>query len=202
MNGRLRIRLNSLLLISALIFFSGRREVSGYSLLTHEQIVDILWKDQIQPLLLDRYPNASSNDLRKAHAYAYGGCLIQDVGYYPFGSKFFSDLTHYVRTGDFVKALLDESTNLNQYAFALGALAHYSSDIVGHPTINRVVAKTFPKLQAKYGNEVTFAEDPKSHMRVEFGFDMTQVAKNRYTSDQYHDFIGFEVEREVLNRAC
>jgi len=202
MNRRQGIRAIGLLLIGVMAFLSSRSEVSGYSMLTHEEIVDILWKDQIQPLLLLRYPQASSNALRKAHAYAYGGCLIQDIGYYPFGSKFFSDLTHYVRSGDFVEALLLESTNLNQYAFALGALSHYSSDIVGHPTINRVVAQTFPKLQAKYGNEVTFAEDPKAHIRVEFGFDMTQVAKNRYTSDQYHDFIGFEVERDVLNRAC
>src|SRR5258706_707673 len=115
----------------------------GYSLLTHEQIVDIAWKDDLQPLLQKRFTNATSEDLLKAHAYAYGGCLIQDIGYYPFGSHFFSDLTHYVRSGDFVVNLLRESTNLNEYAFALGALAHYSSDISAHPSINRAVALSF-----------------------------------------------------------
>ena len=177
--------------------------VSGqsYSVLTHEQIVDLLWKDRIQPLLLKRFPNTSEDDLRKAHAYAYGGCVIQDMGYYPFGNKYFSDLVHYVRSGDFVIALLEDASNLNEYAFALGALAHYAADNSGHPTINRVVAIEFPKLKKKFGNEITYAEDPKSHIRTEFGFDMVQVAKNRYTSDRYHDFVGFEVPKPLLERA-
>jgi hypothetical protein len=173
----------------------------GYSVLTHEQIVDLLWRDRIQPLLLKRFPQSSEDDLRKAHAYAYGGSVIQDMGYYPFGNKYFSDLVHYVRSGDFVQALIQDSSDLNEYAFALGALAHYASDNSGHPVINNVVAIEFPKLRAKYGDRVTYADDPKSHIRTEFGFDMEQVAKNRYTSDQYHDFIGFEVSKPVLERA-
>jgi hypothetical protein len=179
--------------------FSGVSE--GYSVLTHEEIVDLLWKDQIRPLLLKRFPDASPDDLRKAHAFAYGGSLIQDMGYYPFGNKYFSDLSHYVRSGDFVQALIDQSSDLNEYAFALGALAHYSSDICGHPTINRVVAISFPKLRGKFGDEVTYVDDPEAHIRTEFGFDMVQVAKNRYTSDAFHDFIGFEVSKPVLERA-
>jgi hypothetical protein len=126
--------------------------------------------------------------------------MIQDMGYYPFGNKFFSDLLHYVRSGDFVMNLIDESVDLNQYAFALGALAHYASDNAGHPTVNHVVAIEFPNLRKKYGDVVTYANDPKAHIRTEFGFDMVQVAKNRYTSDSYHDFIGFEVSERLLNR--
>jgi len=173
----------------------------AYSVLTHEQVVDLLWKDDIEPLLKSRYPDATADDLKKAHAFAYGGSLVQDMGYYPFGNKFFSDLTHYVRSGDFIVNLLDESSDLNEYAFALGALAHYSADNMGHPAINQCVALSFPKLEAKYGKEVTYADDPKAHIRTEFGFDMTQVAKNRYTSDRYHDFIGFEISKPVLERA-
>lgn len=173
----------------------------AYSVLTHEQVVDLLWADQIQPLLAKRFPNASADDLRKAHAFAYGGCLVQDMGYYPFGNKFFSDLTHYVRSGDFLVNLINESSDLNEYAFALGALAHYSADNMGHPAINESVGLEFPKLRAKFGNQVTYADDPKAHIRTEFGFDMTQVAKNRYTSDRYHDFIGFEISKPVLERA-
>jgi hypothetical protein len=174
---------------------------SGYSVLTHEQVVDLMWEDRLQPLLLKRFPGASEDDLRKAHAYAYGGSLLQDMGYYPFGSKFFSDLVHYVRSGDFVKALLQDSSDLNEYAFALGALSHYAADNSGHPTINHVVALEFPKLRKKYGNTVTYADDPKEHIRTEFGFDMVQVAKNRYTSDRYHDMIGFEVAKPLWERA-
>ena len=174
---------------------------SGYSVLTHEQVVDLMWKDQIQPLLLKRFPGTSEDDLLKAHAFAYGGSLIQDMGYYPFGSHFFSDLVHYVRSGDFVETLLRDSSDVNEYAFALGALSHYAADNSGHPTINHVVALEFPKLQKKYGNVVTYADDPKAHIRTEFGFDMVQVAKNRYTSDRYHDMIGFEVSKPLLEKA-
>ncbi|MFI5070257.1 MAG: zinc dependent phospholipase C family protein [Terriglobales bacterium] len=174
---------------------------TSYSVLTHEEIVDLLWKDQIQPLLLKRFPHSTPDDLTKAHAYAYGGSLVQDMGYYPFGNAYFSDLVHYVRSGDFVVALVGQSTDLNEYAFALGALAHFASDNMGHPTINKVVAMSFPKLRRKFGDEVTYADDHKAHIRTEFGFDMVQVAKNRYTSDHYHDFIGFEVSKPVLERA-
>src|SRR2546428_7157874 len=186
-------------LLLFVFFFSGLG--SGYSVLTHEEIVDLLWKQKIQPLLLKRFPDATEEDLRKAHAYAYGGCMLQDMGYYPFGKKYFSDLVHYVRSGDFVEALFHDSSDLNEYAFALGALAHYASDNSGHPTINRVVALQFPRLRKKHGDAVTYADDPKAHIRTEFGFDMVQVAKNRFTSDRYHDFIGFEVSKPLLERA-
>jgi hypothetical protein len=169
--------------------------------LTHEEVVDLLWQDTIQPLLLKRFPNTTPDDLKKAHAFAYGGCLVQDMGYYPFGNKFFSDLTHYVRSGDFIVNLVHEASDVNEYAFALGALAHYSSDNMGHPTVNESVGLLFPDLRKKYGNEVTYEDNPKAHIRTEFGFDMVQVAKNRYTSDRYHDFIGFEVSKPVLERA-
>ena len=194
-----RRALGSGLALVLLVFSPG---ISGaYSVLTHEQVVDLLWKDDIEPLLSKRFPGATAEELIKAHAFAYGGCLVQDMGYYPFGNKFFSDLTHYVRSGDFVVNLISESSDLNEYAFALGALAHYSADNMGHPAINESVALLFPKLGAKYGKTVTYADDPKAHIRTEFGFDMTQVAKNRYTSDRYHDFIGFEISKPVLERA-
>jgi hypothetical protein len=173
----------------------------GYSVLSHEEVVDLVWKDNLEPMLLHRFPGATAEELRRAHAFAYGGCLVQDMGYYPFGNKYFSDLTHYVRSGDFVVNLIDDSSNLDEYAFALGALAHYSADNMGHPTVNRAVALEFPHLRKKFGNEVTYEQNPKAHIRTEFGFDVTQVAKNRYTSDRYHDFIGFEISKPVLERA-
>ena len=189
-------------MLAALLLVFGLSQASyGYSILTHEEIIDLLWADQIKPLLMQKYPDATEDDLRKAHAFAYGGCLIQDMGYYPFGNKLFSDMVHYVRSGDFVDALLAESTDINEYAFSLGAMAHYVADIVGHPVVNAAVAREFPKLGAKYGPVVTYAEDSKAHIRTEFGFDVVQVAKQRYTSDSYHDFIGFQVAKPVLERA-
>src|ERR1700692_1742126 len=174
----------------------------AYSVLTHEEIVDLLWKDEIRPLLLKRYPGMTDDQIKEAHAYAYGGAVIQDLGYYPFGSKEFSDLAHYVRSGDFVRELLLESNDVNEYAFALGALAHYSSDITGHPAVNQSVAIEYPKLRAKFGKFVLYAQDKTAHLKTEFGFDMEQVAKNRYASQQYHDFIGFKVSKPLLERAA
>jgi hypothetical protein len=174
--------------------------LSAYSVLTHEEIVDLLWTDKIQPLLLARYPGLSEDQLREAHAYAYGGAVIQDLGYYPFGNKEFSNLVHYVRSGDFVRELLLQSQDVNEYAFALGALSHYAAYIAGHPAVNQAVAIEYPKLRAKFGKSVRYAQDKTAHLKIEFGFDTVQVAKNRYASQQYHDFIGFQVSKSLLER--
>src|SRR5881227_483715 len=174
--------------------------LSAYSVLTHEEIVDLLWADAIRPLLLKRYPRLSEDQIKEAHAYAYGGAVIQDLGYYPFGSAEFSNLVHYVRSGDFVRELLLESQDVNEYAFALGALSHYASDITGHPAVNQAVAIEYPKLRARFGKSVRYAEDKTAHLKTEFGFDTVQVAKNRYASQQYHDLIGFQVSKALLER--
>jgi Zinc dependent phospholipase C len=177
----------------------------AYSVLTHEAIVDSCWPHNIRPLLLKRFPNATDDQLREAHGYAYGGAIIQDMGYYPFGSKFFSDLVHYTRSGDFVLALLtdaEQSQDLNDYAFALGALAHYAADNLGHPVaVNRTVPMVYPKLRAKFGPEVTYGDDPASHLKTEFGFDVIEVARGQYANEAYHDFIGFKVAKPLLERA-
>jgi hypothetical protein len=193
----LALRAGTILLI---VLMSCSRS-SAYSVLTHEEIVDLLWTDQIQPLLLKRYPGLSKDQITEAHAYAYGGAVIQDLGYYPFGSREFSDLVHYVRSGDFVHELLLESQDVDEYAFALGALSHYAADVAGHPAVNQSVAIEYPKLRAKYGKSVRYAQDKTAHLKTEFGFDTVQVAKNRYASQQYHDFIGFQVSKSLLERA-
>ncbi|MCU1300765.1 MAG: hypothetical protein JWQ87_1049 [Candidatus Sulfotelmatobacter sp.] len=186
--------------IVLLIGLSCGGDVSAYSVLTHEEIVDLVWTDEIKPLLLQKYAGISEDQLKEAHAYAYGGAVIQDLGYYPFGGKEFSDLVHYVRSGDFVRELLLESQDVNEYAFALGALSHYASDIAGHPAVNQSVAIEYPKLRAKYGKSVLYAQDKTAHLKIEFGFDTAQVAKNRYASEQYHSFIGFQVSKSLLER--
>jgi hypothetical protein len=193
---RMFLRASALLLV--VLMCNGG--LSAYSVLTHEEIVDLLWADQIRPLLLKRFPGLTDDQIKEAHAYAYGGAVIQDLGYYPFGSREFSDLVHYVRSGDFVHELILESQDVNEYAFALGALSHYTSDIAGHPAVNQAVAIEYPKLRAKYGKSVRYAEDKTAHLKTEFGFDTVQVAKNRYASQQYHDFIGFQVSKPLMER--
>ena len=178
------------------------RQARAYSVLAHEANIDALWETSLRPLLTRRYPRATREEVTMARAYAYGGAVIQDLGYYPFGSHFFSNLVHYTRTGDFVEALIRESHDVNEYAFALGALAHYTADNVGHPEgVNRAVAMMYPKLRAEHGNSVTYADSPATHVIVEFSFDVVQAAGGGYVSDMYQSFVGFQVAKPVLERA-
>ena len=178
------------------------RGASAYSVLAHEAMIDAVWDDRIAPLLRQKFPRAPRAAIDSARAYAYGGSLIQDLGYYPFGSHFFSDLLHYVRSGDFVEAMVSDARDLNEYAFALGALAHYASDSVGHPhAVNRVVPLMYPKLRAKFGPEMIYADSPARHVMVEFAFDVDQVARGTFRSDAYQDLIGFQVAMPLLERA-
>lgn len=174
----------------------------GFCVLAHEAIVDAVWQDQIVPTLKARFPNASDGAIREARAYAYGGSLIQDLGYYPFGSRRFSNLVHYVRTGDFVEALVHDSQDVDEYAFALGALAHHAGDSLGHSiAVNRVVPIIYPKLRAQYGDEILYADSPPRHVMVEFAFDVLEVARGAFKSDVYQERIGFEIAKPVLERA-
>lgn len=197
-----RIRISRPATAFGLLLLFSVSTASGYSVLTHEAIIDSTWDSAIRPLVLKRFPLATAEELTQAHAYAYGGCIIQDLGYYPFGSKFFSDLTHYVRSGDFILNLIRDSQDLNEYAFALGALSHYAADNNGHPmAVNRAVPLFYPKLGLKFGKLVTYADDPFSHGKTEFAFDVFQAAKGRYASAAYKSFIGFEVAKPLLERA-
>ncbi len=175
---------------------------AAYSVLAHEANIDALWDSTIVPMLRARFPRSTHEQLLEARAYAYGGCVIQDLGYYPFGSAFFSNLLHYVRTGDFIAALIADAQDVDEYAFALGALGHYSADNDGHSlAINRAVPLMYPKLKKKFGNSVTYAQSPKSHLMVEFSFDVVQVAAAAYAPEAYHNFIGFKVAKPLLERA-
>src|ERR1700730_5027118 len=188
--------------IAPLLSLSVAAAASVFSVLTHEAIIDSAWKDNIVPLLMKRFPDSTEEDLRKAHAYSYGGAIIQDTGYYPFGSAFFSDLAHYVRSGDFIENLLSEAQNLNEYAFALGSLAHYAADNFGHrDAVNPAVPIVYPKLKKRFGGIITYADDKVSHMKVEFAFDVAQVSQGNYAAEAYHNFIGFEVAQALLERA-
>ncbi|MFD1874716.1 zinc dependent phospholipase C family protein [Hymenobacter bucti] len=180
----------------------GARPAQAYSVLSHQASIDSCWAPYMKPALERRFPGATPEEFRAAKAYAYGGSIMQDMGYYPFGSALFTDLAHYVRSGDFVENLLKDAKDRNEYAFALGALAHYAADIYGHEVgINKSVPLLFPELKAKYGSVVTYEQDPVAHGRTEFAFDVVQLAAGRYRSNSYHDFIGFKVSEDLLERA-
>src|SRR5436190_759527 len=188
--------------LMAVATLCAARSAAAYSVLAHEANIDALWDSTLSKMVVARFPGATAADLLDARAYAYGGCVIQDLGYYPFGSHFFSNLLHYVRTGDFVAALIDDAEDIDEYAFALGALGHYAADNNGHPmAVNRAVPLMYPKLRAQFGSSVTYAESPKSHVLVEFSFDVVQVAAGAYAPAAYHSYIGFKVAKPALERA-
>jgi len=185
-----------------LVLLAACQPTRAYSVLTHEAIIDLTWADSIQPLLLKRFPTLTPAQLQEAHAYAYGGCVIQDLGYYPFGKPLFSELLHYVRTGDFIRALFRNSKNANDVAFAIGALSHYLGDTIGHPdAVNLAVGKEFPALAAKYGPNVNYAEGEHQHVRAEFAFDIDDIANHRLAPERYLNHIGFAVPVPLLTRA-
>jgi hypothetical protein len=200
-----RLRLNHMRLVVVCLLvlsLAAPVRIQAYGVLSHEAIIDAAWETHIKPLLLRKFPEATEEDLSRAQAYAYGGAIIQDMGYYPYGSPFFSDLTHYIRSGDFIQALLRGAKDIDEYAFAVGALAHYAADNEGHRIgTNRAVPLLYPHLRKKFGDSVSYEDDRLAHVKTEFGFDVLEIAHERYAPDSYHDFIGFEVSRPVLDQA-
>jgi len=188
--------------IAIVLLLGAPGQARGYSVLAHESAIDAAWDRELRPLLLRRFPRSTPAELERARSFAYGGSVIQDLGYYPFGNKFFSNLLHYARTGDFVESLVQQAQTLDELAFALGAMAHYANDIAGHPlAVNRSVPLAFPKLRAKFGDEVTYVQAPKQHVIVEFSFDVAQAARGRYSFTQYRTLLDFQVATALLNRA-
>ena len=189
-------------LLLALVLAFAARPAAGYAVLTHQANIDSTWERCLVPAILKRYPGSTPEQLADAKAYAYGGAIIQDMGYYPFGSVLFTNLTHYVRSGDFVRNMLAEARDRNDYAFALGSLAHYEADVNGHPEgTNKAMASVYPELQAKFGNVITYEQAPKQHTQLEFAFDVLQLASGKYRSSDYHQKIGFQVSKATLERA-
>jgi hypothetical protein len=191
------------LFLAILLFILASGKIQAYSVLTHQAMIDAVWDNSIVPVLLAKYPDKNNpEDLRKAKAYAYGGAIIPDIGYFPKGNRLFTNLLHYVRTGDFVVSLFNDAKNINELSFASGVLAHYLSDVYGHSIgINRIIPLLYLRLKKKYGDTITYEESPSNHLRAEFSFDVMAVAKGNYSSEDYHEYIGFEVAQEQLERA-
>ena len=200
MNPHVFCRFIGILLMFTAVLFPST--TNAYSILTHEAVIDASWQKSIVPLLKKKFPNATDADLKLAHSYAYGGSLMTDIGYSPYGSVYFTNLIHYVRTGDFVDNLLSEAQNINEYAYAIGALCHYMADAYGHSIgTNHVVPMVYPKLKAQFGDVINYEQNHEAHSRVELAFDVLQLARGNYESQGFHDMIGFNVAIPVLERA-
>src|SRR5258706_2306348 len=177
------------ILITTALFLYSTEPCKAYSVFAHEAIIDANWDKVLLPLLKQKYPGSTAEELKEAHAFAYGGAVVPDMGYYPFGSKLFTNLIHYVRSGDFVQALLADAQNIQEHAFALGVLCHYYADMYGHSeSINPGVPMIYPGMRRKFGDTVTYAQNKISHIRTEFSFDVLQTVRGNYASTAYHDF--------------
>ena len=196
------MKMRFLLVLSLFLALLPGRTAGAYSVMTHEQLIDLTWDSAIVPLLLSRYPTLTPEQIEQARAYAYGGCVIQDIGYYPFGDPFFSDLTHYVRSGDFVMNLFRNAGNANELAFAVGALSHYIGDSIGHSTAtNLAVPVEFPGLRKRYGNRVNYAEGQHQHVQTEFAFDINEIAHHRLAPVHYLRHVGLQVSTRQVELA-
>ena len=194
-----RLRVFVLPWLFFLILFSP--QANAYSLLTHQQLIDLTWKNSIVPLLLSRYPNLTPAQLDEARAYAYGGCVIQDIGYYPLGDVSFSNLTHYVRSGDFVLNLFRNANNADELAFASWRSFSLHRRL-GRPSqaTNNAVPIEFPKLRAKYGALSNYAEGKHQHVQTEFAFDIDEIAHHRVAPVRFLRHIGLQVPSPARTR--
>jgi len=173
----------------------------AFSVLAHQAVVDQAWDTTLLPLLRKRFPNATQQDLDDARSYARGGSHLPDLGYFPLGSHLFTDLLHYVRTGDFYERAVKEAASAQEYAFALGMLAHYEADTIGHAeATNLAVPIIYPELAQKYGSSATYADSPSSHLETEFRFDVLQVAHRHEVPKLFEHSIEFKVPKEFLER--
>ena len=185
----------TLSLTTALLLAVGVTQPAlGFGVFTHEAIIERSWELAIEPLLVKRFPNATPEQLQQARTYTYGGAIIQDLGYFPRANEFLSDLLHYVRSGDFIQELFRQSSDLYEYAFALGALEHYAADTTGHPiATNPAVAIYNPQLRAKYGDAVTYEQSKVAHSQAELGFDVVEIAGKHYRWNIFSELIAFAV---------
>ena len=172
---------------------------AAFSVLAHQAVVDRSWDATLAPAILRHFPGT---DLERARAFAYGGSHVADLGYFPLGNQLFTELLHYVRTGAFIGNLFAAAHDGNEYAFALGALAHWIADTTGHPeATNRVVPEIYPKLREEFGDQVTYADDHGSHLTTEFRFDVFQMARTKGGRDIFHHALQFEVATRALDEA-
>jgi hypothetical protein len=201
MNAQRALPRFAALLSTAALLLMMPAACQAFSVLAHQAVVDQAWDGTVVPAVRKRFPNATQQDLDDARGYARGGSHLPDLGYFPLGSHLFTDLLHYVRTGDFYELAVKEAGNAQEYAFALGMMAHYEVDLVGHPeATNLAVPIIYPELAQKYGASATYADSPSAHLETEFRFDVLQVAHRHEVPQLFEHSIEFKVPREFLER--
>ena len=194
-------RFQTIVLLLAVLFFPWGGDARAYSLLTHEQLIDLTWQDSIVPLLLSRYPNLTPAQLDEARAYAYGGCVIQDIGYYPFGDAVFLQ-PHPLHA--LAAILSSTSSAMQRMPTSWPSPSARSPTTSATPSAtpqatNRAVPVEFPKLGAQYGPVVNYAEGQHQHVQTEFAFDIDQIAHHRLAPLHYLRHIGLRVPVQQLS---
>jgi len=104
----------------------------------------------------------TNSEVRRAFL---AGCLGPDMGMFPGGESLFSDLAHYVRSGELARAMIRCATSDTSRAFAWGWATHVLADALIHPFINVAAG------DVRGRETLTYADDPGLHLVVEIGAD-------------------------------
>jgi len=153
--------------ISLVLFLSSYNLFAYVPVLTHEEIVETCSARRNSPPLAQEIPRPHRTANQGAHAYAYGGAVIQTSAITRFGHVESVIWVHTSQWG-FRDRDAQDSQDANEYALRWARVAHYASDITvtrGEPP----VAIEYPKLRAKFGDSVRYAQDKTAHLRTEFG---------------------------------
>ena len=133
----------------------------------------------------------------------YCGALAPDMGMLPGSDRLFTDLAHYLKTGELARCLVSKANSAIETAYAWGWVTHVLADAGLHPAINRA------------SGDHSWAESPTSHMRVEFGLDFQRLgdqpslggARVRSTpgpsllASAYMEVYGLQVDERVVARS-
>lgn len=123
--------------------------------------------------VLDHWKDAPSRapfnpfDPDLANAF-HQGALGPDLGYFPGGHRFLSDLAHLVRSGDLTRMLVESARTPRERAFAWGWVTHVLGDQTIHPLVGRGVGELL------HGDREIFvdgAREQTAHVQVETGLD-------------------------------
>jgi hypothetical protein len=96
------------------------------------------------------------------------GAFGPDLGYFPGGYRFLSDLAHLVRSGELTRALVSSARTPLERAFAWGWVTHVLADQSVHPLVSRGVGECL------FGDRTLFVDgsgNPMAHLQVETGLD-------------------------------
>lgn len=142
----------------------------------------------------------------------YQGSWGPDLGYFPGGHPFLSDLAHYVRTGELTRTLVRSARTPTERAFAQGWLTHVLADQAIHPIIGSAVHE---RVHGDRDGFVPAVDAKPTHVRLEVGLDARYSHRHpelgrfrpepvfdrgsiRWLAEAYRSVYGLEIDRDLF----